>query len=156
MAMPPYTVEQVIQRGYDIIARHPGYSQDWDKRLGPYYYDCSGFQGVINGIPGGPATPDMVTYYTAAGYIHLKFTSLSALKKGDVLVYNKPGTPGYGSSGHTAMYIGNNTLMESWGHHGPGVRAAWGNGYWQDILRNPRSGIYITHWSPTDGKGGGF
>ena len=158
MALPPYTVDRVIQNGLDIVHRvpHPYYSMDWDKRLGPNAYDCSGFMGVINGIPGGPATPAMVDIYKTYGYIHLKFTGLSNLKKGDVLVYNKPGTSGFGAAGHTAMYAGNSMFLECHGGYGPDYLLWHGDGYWQDVLRNPRSGIYITHWTPTDGLGGGF
>lgn len=57
-------------------------------------YDCSSFQGVINGIDSCPATPSMASVYTAAGYIQLSFPGIANLKQGDVLVYNKPGTTG--------------------------------------------------------------
>ena len=70
------------------------------------------------------------------------------LKKGDVLVYNKPNTSGYGNDGHTAMYIGGGQQMEMRGA-GAGVwHMSERPNYWQDILRNPRSGIYIKKWEP--------
>ena len=74
-------------------------------------YDCSSFQGVINGVFSCPATPSMVAYYTMEGYQHLPFVSLAALKEGDVLVYNKPGTSGEGANGHTAMYAGKGMFL---------------------------------------------
>lgn len=157
--MPPFTADQVIQRGKEIVNRipHPTYSMaNRGYTMFASAYDCSSFMGVINGIYSCPATPAMKDVYVAAGYIYLIFTGLGNLKKGDVLVYNKPGTSGFGAAGHTAMYAGNGMFLECHGGYGPDYRPAWGNGYWQQVLRNPRSGIYITHFSPTDGLGGGF
>lgn len=157
MAQPPFSAEEVIRRGLQIVARHPGYSmanRGYD--MNASFYDCSSFQGVINGIYSCPATPSMVSVYTGYGYKHLAFPGLGALKKGDVLVYNKPGTSGEGANGHTAMYAGNGMFLECHGGVGPDYRGAWGDGYWQDVLRNPRSGIYITHWNCTSHPGESF
>lgn len=152
--MPTYNVNEVIRRGKQILARHPTYSQEArGTTMDAAQYDCSSFMGVINGIPSCPATPSMVQVYTAAGYIHYRYGSVT-LKKGDVLVWNKPGTSGQGDNGHTAMYIGNNQLIQCTG--GVGVQICGFYDYigWQDILRNPKSGVYITKWTPKDGKGG--
>lgn len=156
--MPRYTVDEVIKRGKFILARHPTYSQDArGANMFASQYDCSSFMGVINGVGEGgwpPATPGMVAAYTASGYIHYIY-GLVTLKKGDILVWNKPGTSGQGDNGHTAMYIGGGQLIQCTG--GIGVRICpFYNLGWQDVLRNPRSGLYITKWQPTDGKGGGF
>lgn len=157
--MPKYPVNEVISRGYQIIARHPTYSQEArGNTMNDSQYDCSSFMGVINGVGEGgwpPATPSMVNEYVAAGYIHLAYSGSGSLKKGDVLVWNKSGTDGSGDNGHTAMYIGGGLLMESTGGSGPTVNGFYEQG-WQDVLRNPRSGICIVKWQPTDGKGGGF
>lgn len=151
MAMPPFTVDQVIKRGLQIVNRvpHPGYSMDqrgYD--MNAPFYDCSSFVGVINGIYSCPATPWMVVYYTGWGYIHLSFTGVANLKKGDIVVYNGP-SGGAGADGHTAMYAGNGMFLQCHGGYGPDYRGAWGDGYWQDVLRNPRGGITITHWNCT-------
>ena len=104
--MPAYSVNTVISRGRQIISRHPTYSQpNRGTTMYASQYDCSSFIGVINGVPGCPATPDMVAEYTAQGYKHRTYTGLSNLRKGDVVVWNKSGTTGYGNSGHTAMSI---------------------------------------------------
>lgn len=152
MALPPYSVQQVISRGRQIIARHPGYSmpnRGYD--MNAPFYDCSSFQGVINGIMSCPATGGMIAAYTAVGFIHLPFTS--DLKKGDVLIHQ-----GEGANGHTAMYEGDGKFMQCWGGHGPGQRGAWGldRPYWQDILRNPNTGIYIMHWTCTSNPAESF
>jgi hypothetical protein len=95
--MPAYNVNEVISRGKQILARHPTYSQkNRGVTMNDSSYDCSSFMGVINGVGEGswpPATPGMVRAYTAAGYIHYGYGSVS-LKKGDVLVWNKVGTSG--------------------------------------------------------------
>lgn len=152
MAQPPFSVNQVIARGHQIVNRKPHPTYSMDNRGYDMYasaYDCSSFQGVINGIYSCPATPAMVPVYMGYGYIHLKFTGLGNLKKGDVLVYNKPGTSGFGAAGHTAMYAGNGMFLQCHGGYGPDYRAAWGEGYWQDVLRNPRGGIAISKWRCT-------
>ena len=147
MAQPLYTVQQVIDRGYQIISHHPTYSQpNRGTTMNSPQYDCSSFMGVINGITSCPATPSMVSEYTAAGYIHINFNAAVALKKGDVLVWNKAGTSGAGNNGHTAMYIGDNQLMHMSGG-GACVIPYYDQG-WQDILRNPRSGFYPVKWTP--------
>ena len=148
--LPPFSVEEVIKRGYLIIARHPTYSQP--NRGNTMYspqYDCSSFMGTINGIYSVPATPSMVSVYTSHGYQHLKFTGMGNLKKGDVLVWNKGGTSGEGNNGHTAMYIGNGQIMQMSGSgaHVRGFYYTFSNGEsWQDVLRNPNRGIYLVKW----------
>lgn len=161
MARPPFSVNQVIQRGYQIMARHPTYSMpNRGTDMNAAQYDCSSFMGTINGIYSCPATPSMVEVYKGYGYTHLSFSGVGNLKKGDVLVYNKPGTNGAFANGHTAMYIGNGTLMEMVGNARGGCRTApfyeYTIGNWQDVLRNPRGGIFIEHWTPTDGIADGF
>lgn len=149
MARPPYSVEQVINRGYSIIARHPTYSQpNRGSTMNAAQYDCSSFMGTINGV-GVPATPSMVGVYTSYGYQHLKYSGMGALRKGDVLVWNKGGTSGSGNNGHTAMYIGNGQLMQMSGSgaHVCGFYATFKNGEsWQDVLRNTNSGIFLIRW----------
>lgn len=148
--MPKYTVQQVIQRGYQIINRHPTYSQpNRGNSMDSPQYDCSSFMGTINGVGEGawpPATPSMVAKYTAAGYIHSSYTGMSNLKKGDILVWNKSGTSGQGSNGHTGMYIGNGFIMEMTGrgaNTNPFYETFSNGQKWQDVLRNPRNGIYL-------------
>ena len=154
--MPRYTVQEVIERGWQIINKNkPTYSQEnRGSTMNASQYDCSSFMGTINGVGEGgwpPATPDMKQRYQEAGYIWYPYVPEAwwqQLKKGDVLVYNKPNTSGYGNDGHTAMYIGGGQQMEMRGA-GAGVwHMSERPNYWQDILRNPRSGIYIKKWEP--------
>lgn len=154
--MPKYTVQQVIKRGYQIINRHPFYSQGPPKYPGKRgntmedgSYDCSSFIGTINGVGQGggpPATPSMVQEYMAQGYEYFKYSSIMNLKKGDVLVWNKRGTSGQGSNGHTGMYIGDGLIMEMTGrgaNTNPFYETFSNGQKWQDVLRNPKNGIYL-------------
>ena len=153
MARPPYTVDQVISRGYYIINNiHPRYSQGRPSDPGPRgtsltspFQDCSSFMGVINGV-GTPATPAMLSVYSGYGYIPIVYNIGTPLKKGDVLFYDRGG----GSNGHTVLYIGNGQIMHMTSptacvtsfYNPPRV------GKWDDILRNPNSGLYPVHWTP--------
>lgn len=148
--LPPFSVEEVINRGRQIIARGPTYSQsNRGNTMTSPQYDCSSFMGTINGIYSVPATPSMVSVYTSNGYKHLSYTGMGALEKGDVLVWNKGGTSGEGNNGHTGMYIGNGQIMEMTGR-GAGINgfyATFKNGEsWQDVLRNPNRGIFLIRW----------
>ena len=151
MANTKVTVEQAIAEGEEIVSRHPGYSME--DRVGPNNYDCSGFMGVIWEVPGAPPTASMVAEYPKYGFEHYYFGQV-ALKKGDILVHPTVA----GRIGHTAMVYDSNIsqLIESWGHHGPGIRGLWGlDSYWQHILRGS-GGLYIDKWQPTDGRSRGF
>lgn len=157
--MPRYTVDEVIRRGYILKSEGPTYSQrNRGEAMHMPQYDCSSFMAVINGIVEDtgvcPATPTMRYYYTQCGYIYYPYAAVSSsLKKGDVLVWNQG--DGYGNNGHTALFLGDGRILEM---SGPGIidyRSAYYK-VWTQVLRNPRNGIYITHWTPTDGLGGGF
>ena len=104
--LPPFSVEEVINRGKQIIARGPTYSRpNRGNTMTSPQYDCSSFMGTINGIYSVPATPSMVSVYTSNGYKHLSYTGMGALEKGDVLVWNKGGTSGEGNNGHTGVPV---------------------------------------------------
>lgn len=157
--MPQYSVEQVIQRGYYIINRKnpPTYSMPQrGSTLDAPHFDCSSFMGTINGVGEGgwpPATPSMKEQYAAHGYIPMPFNPV-LVRKGDVLVYNKPGTDGAFANGHTAMFIGNvlkgdYRIMEMVGNYPGGNARDNGSLYsraWQWMLRNPKSGFYPIKW----------
>ena len=155
MALPPFTVQQVIKRGYELINKvpHPFYSQGRPTDHGPRgtsmdapSFDCSSFIGTINGIYSCPATQSMAVApnaYTESGYILMDYTS--NLKKGDILIRNKGNQP---NDGHTAMYVGNGTCIHC-SSGGPAEISLGASGAWQKILRNPRGGIYIVHWNCT-------
>lgn len=159
---PIYTADEVIQRGRWIKNRNPFYSQGvppYKGERGTYMqaasFDCSSFIGTITGyaqaLGGAPATPSMASDYMAYGYTPLSYVvaAASGLKKGDVLVYNKPGTSGAFSNGHTAMYIGDGQVIEMTGR-GCLERGlyGWSVGNWQWVLRNPKSGFYPVKWDP--------
>lgn len=145
MANTIVTVDQAIKKGEQIINRKPHPTYSMENRTGPNSYDCSGFMGVIWGIPGAPATPSMVSVYTQHGFDHYKYHGQEGLQRGDILVWNKPGTSGSGANGHTAMYYGNGKYMQS-STGGPQISTR--NRYlgWQDILRGS-SGVYIVSFT---------
>ena len=159
--MPKYTVQQVVKRGYQIIARHPFYAQGtatWPGIRGSTMndpsYDCSSFIGTINGVGQGawpPATPSMVEEYMAQGYKYFKYADVkNNLKNGDVLVWNKEGTSGEFSNGHAGMWVdGIETGVMEMTSMGAGVNPIHlfsDNSEWQHVLRNPRNGIYLVKW----------
>ena len=151
MARTTYTVNQAINRGLYIYNRHPTYSmENRGSTLNAPSFDCSSFIGTIWGIGYGawpPATPSMVSVYTAAGFQHYTRGQVS-LKKGDILVYNGP-SGGQGADGHTAMVYNSaaTQLIECTGSAN-GVVIGNSPYYfgWQDILRG-RSGIEIVRWT---------
>lgn len=156
MAMPPYSVKEVIRRGYILKSEHPTYSQS---ARGTYmhapHYDCSSFIGTINGVYSCPPTAYMKYVYPGYGFIYYPYFAVAnSLKEGDILVWNQG--DGLGNNGHTGLYLQNGNLLEMTGHGIIDFRSAHYRNNWEYVLRNPNAGIYITHWSPTDGKGGGF
>ena len=153
MANTRYNVEQAINRGNIIISHHPGYSMEQrGYGLDAPYYDCSSFIGSCWGISSIPATPSMVSVYTAAGFDHYRFSSVEGnLQRGDILIYNGPGG-GAGADGHTTMYIGNGQVMQARGTaSGVGIftySRYVHEGVWQDVLRGT-GGIFIKSWNCT-------
>ena len=148
-----HTVEEAIARAYIIKENNPHYSmQNRGYGLNAPYYDCSSFVGscwqvAVNNWP--PATPDMVRIYLQQGFTHFSY-NYNILQRGDILVWNDPGTSGYGANGHTAIYLGNDKIIEATANsaagpnggvidtRGPDILA------WQDILRGD-SRVKITN-----------
>lgn len=153
MGKTAYNVEQAISRGDIIISHHPGYSMEQrGYGLNAPYYDCSSFVGSCWGISSIPATPYMVSVYTAAGFDHFAFSAVEGnLQRGDILVYNGP-QGGSGADGHTTIYLGDGRVMEARGtEDGVGYftysRYVHGS-VWQDVLRGT-GGLFIKSWKCT-------
>ena len=180
MTYPKYAPDVVIKRAFQIQARQPPYSQgrgarDNFKNRGIYMnddaFDCSSFIAAITGYSQefheAPATPSMRELYSNNyNYIPMDFHIGMKMQAGDILVWNwsKSASGGAGSEGHTALCLGpkyNNDIIEmtsptvaygGWRNLGSRTKGE----SWTFILRNPKAGIYIEHWSPTDGIQDGF
>ena len=170
---PLYSPRVCIQRGLDLRDYlHPTYSQklrEWT--MWQHHYDCSSFIAAITGygeiFGSGPATPEMDTAYQNYGYKYMKFSPGMKLQSGDILVWNWSGSSsgGAGNDGHTVMYMGDkygDKVIEMTGTpYNINIKqyndiASSKNEYYTFVLRNPHGGLFIQHWTPTDGIPDGF
>ncbi len=85
------------------------------------------------------------------GFTRIPIGSVGSFKAGDILYYDT-GDP---HNSHTGMATGPFSMIQN----GGGADAVWQHiglgGAWEAILR-PKDGLYIVHWTPSDGLGGGF
>lgn len=171
--MAAMSVKTAISRAEEIMSHHPTYA------MGPPYddgirgntmnapsYDCSSFIGTVWSVgqgTGPPATGSMRSVYTNTGnFIAFDYNrGTTKLRKGDILVWNEPGTDGSGEKGHTAMVynVKQNKLIECTGPAN-GVVITTGIDYltWQDVIRTKGAGadFGVVKWVPTDGIDDGF
>lgn len=80
-------------------------------------WDCSNFvfrcltdAGYKFGVSNF-ATPDMEKILGAHGFKKVEY-SYKNLKKGDVLIWNRPGTSGFGQNGHTGMMLSDTKFID--------------------------------------------
>ena len=97
------TVRQAIQKGKEIIQRHPSYSMEYRNANNEFgtSFDCSSFIGTIWDVPGCPTTPIMKTEYPKYGFQLYTYGQVQ-LKVGDILVHDT-GNPDKDHIGHTMM-----------------------------------------------------
>ena len=142
MGRTPYTVEEAIKRGNQIINRrpHPGYSMtNRGTTMDAPFYDCSSFMGVIWGVSECPPTGFMKETYERYNFKSFRYGTVP-LMKGDILVWVNTSGKGVG---HTAMICNNNhDLMHSKGKVGPTITSFYLENRWTWILRGT-GGFYI-------------
>lgn len=154
-SLPIYSADEVLQRAKWLCQHHLSYSQEgrcWT--MNDRVFDCSSFVATVTGysqaFPGWPpATTNMPEEYKKYGYQYVykdprTVVDPSLFKKGDVLIYTKPGTTGLFNDGHTAVYIGDGLITDMGGSGGSYGKLV-GN-RWQEVLRNPKSGFYPVKW----------
>lgn len=120
---------------------------------GASQYDCSGFvlSVVLHelGSTGGCSYTGDMGGLTSLGFQHLAFSGFGNCKKGDILVWNKPGTTGASADGHTEFVYDPNA-PQTIGARGPkGNPASIGlsNPGWQDVYRY-KGGLIPKLWTP--------
>ena len=125
---------------------------------GPNEWDCSGFVSHCVGAPAGTryfATPGEGQWLASHGFRDVKdsvnFSTGAGMKKGDILVWNRPGTSGEGADGHTEIYYGNGTTIGARGPTGnqvgiPGGFASLTSVPWQECWR-PAGDVAIISWT---------
>lgn len=120
---------------------------------GASQYDCSGFvlSVILHelGSTGGCSYTGDMGGLVSLGFQHLPFSGFGNCKKGDVLVWNKPGTTGASADGHTEFVYDPN-VPQTIGARGPeGNPASIGlsDPGWQDVYRY-KGGLIPKIWSP--------
>ena len=124
---------------------------------GPAVWDCSGFVGHCVGAPFGTryfATGSEGDRLSSHGFTDMRhavdFSTGAGMKKGDILVWNKPKSDGLYANGHTEIYWGDGT---TWGASGPkggpcgAARGARPVSYtpWQQCWR-AKGGVALIKW----------
>lgn len=120
---------------------------------GASQYDCSGFvlsviQHELGSTGGCTYTGDMGGL-VSLGFQHLAYSGYGNCKKGDVLVWNKPGTTGSNADGHTEFVYDPNAPLTIGARGGTGNPAGIGLSSvtdWQDVYRY-KGGLIPKTWS---------
>lgn len=141
--------------GYNMNDRDGGVDFDCSSLVAWSFHYGGGFDIPCGGYDIGwsPNTPNMRTYYEAAGFEWIDWSDIgdsSNLVRGDILVNETQGPGG----GHTAIYIGDGQIVEAagdelggYGTPQPGDQLQqWGQGYEIGI-----SGFYYFPWGGWDG-----
>lgn len=136
-----YSAKDAVERGRTRI----GQPYVWGS------WDCSAFVSWCYFDSGTRwSTSAMASVNAEAyGFTRIPISEAGAWQPGDILYYDN-GDP-YDS--HTGMATGPGWVIQNSGGVGEHQN---GNGRWQYILRPKEAGLYIEHWEPIDGLGGGF
>lgn len=154
-------VQQAIANAYIIKSHNPTYSME-NRGLGlnASQYDCSSFIASCWGLSSAPPTNSMESQYqNRYGFKRLDYTQTNLLR-GDILVWyylpSGAADPQNGNAhGHTAMYLGNNRLIECAYSYNGIVEGRTPSGihsyvpYGHCVLRGSPS-IGIGKWIPSD------